>query len=456
MGADFSFREVGWDLDALPQSPERNAGGFAVVSPLATPGARPDSSLTGRPGCAWRVMSQVRKDRQKMKKKVGELIEFTGRSLAWLGLSPLVSKEGGLLCRSSALVSKALCAVGLGGRPLWEMALLLLIGSGSLQNTAYGFLPTMTVIGDLGSIDAPHVMTPLIDLLGWNGSRGTNCLMDISNSFSATSAAPKLLAIARDGELDPVPNSTTIPVTGFEEKSVNTSGGGHLAPFHPTSASSISTLSPVASSPFEKVISCQASGGLILSILSLTLNLCSEDNLRSTILSLTANKCFSRDKLSVLSCSAFTAKDPIISPDSWFVFTRQISSAANAAISNSVDRFSRRSLLSFSPPVNHVVKLAMYSPMQATATSPLDIYSAISQHISVEVRDSDEVIVILNHMRKERIALMICIVSLLSLLAAHLCHGVYATLSARSSASRAATKAETSWGPRSDASSHSR
>src|SRR5271168_523848 len=86
-------------------------------------------------------------------------------------------------------------------------------------------------------------------------------------------------------------------------------------------------------------------------------------------------------------------------PDSMFVRTRHMNSNDSAATSNRVEPFARRSLRSSIPPANQFVKCARYTPIQAMATTPAQMYSADSQRDSVFVSDvwADGVRVILPH-----------------------------------------------------------
>ncbi len=64
------------------------------------------------------------------------------------------------------------------------------------------------------------------------------------------------------------------------------------------------------------------------------------------------------------------------------------------------------------------VNSATYSPAQASVTNAAKIYSAYSQYPSDEFKDetSDVIRIILRHKQRERIALLICLASLLAML----------------------------------------
>ncbi len=119
--------------------------------------------------------------------------------------------------------------------------------------------------------------------------------------------------------------------------------------------------------------------------------------------------------------SAFSLREPISIPDRILVLTRHISSSDNATISSKVERFASRSLRSFIPHVNQFLNSATYSPAQAMVTNPAQMYSPISQRDSDLDRDatSEAVRVILAHKRREKLALLGCLIPLLLLLGAH-------------------------------------
>ena len=116
----------------------------------------------------------------------------------------------------------------------------------------------------------------------------------------------------------------------------------------------------------------------------------------------------------VLASSAKTLREPTICPEIWFVLTKQTSSNAKDATSSNVDRFSSFSFLSRSPLVNHLVKLAMYSPAQESVTSAAKKYSACSHHQRDRASDptSEAVRIMLDHQKRERWVLIFLIIVL--------------------------------------------
>src|ERR1039457_2776841 len=112
--------------------------------------------------------------------------------------------------------------------------------------------------------------------------------------------------------------------------------------------------------------------------------------------------------------SALSFKEPINLPDIWLVRTRHNNSSDRAKIKVMVDSFANRFLRSSISLVSMLVKSAMYSPPQASATNPSETYSLISQKDNLLARDatSDGVRLILDHKRKEN-RVLICILLLL-------------------------------------------
>jgi len=82
-----------------------------------------------------------------------------------------------------------------------------------------------------------------------------------------------------------------------------------------------------------------------------------------------------------LACALFLPSyfSPINIPERILVLTMHISSNDKATISNSVEPFASRPLLSFTPHVNQFVKSAIYFPAQATMTNAAQMYCPTSQ-----------------------------------------------------------------------------
>jgi hypothetical protein len=88
-------------------------------------------------------------------------------------------------------------------------------------------------------------------------------------------------------------------------------------------------------------------------------------------------------KPSSRSSSTSLVREAIICPDVEFVFTRQTSSTASAAIRTSVDIFPSRLFRASSPPVSQFVKSATYSPTTPRMTKSTATYSAYSHRASI-------------------------------------------------------------------------
>ncbi len=168
------------------------------------------------------------------------------------------------------------------------------------QKLAYGFLPTIIVIGVLGSGCPPT----LKDIKGpgpaLSCEKGAGAATTI---LSARKARAKASAASLVAESASIPSSMNIPRTGNPIGSWIRNGTGHPAPVSPIKAASISVSNPLASPSPANVITCQRCGRNFR-IFSLTLFRCFGERWRSAIFSRSSRTSLCNKRLFRRSCSA--------------------------------------------------------------------------------------------------------------------------------------------------------